>query len=197
MSPVNATLRAIRPADGEQNPETVLQTRSRPDRTLFQRRRKALIGLAIAWLVMAALAGVLLLTGTKPSTPLGETAAVPGGVARISAVIPLESDGWVPPRAADRLASPVQPGAHRVRLVLELTAADAAGLVYNAADYSLSGVGSRATALWLDPVRQNVAAGDSLRVTLVFEIPDQAVALVLDGPHGARLSLGTGHHTTR
>lgn len=189
MTPAHATLRLVRPDDGDKHRQTTRHTR-----TLFQRRRKVVISLAMVWFVMAALAGVLLLTGTKPSTPFGETAAVPGGVARISAVIPLESDGWVPPSAADRLAGPVQPGAHRVRLLLELTAVDAAGLAFNATDYSLSGVGSRATALWVDPTPQKATAGTSVLATLVFEIPNQAIALVLDGPQGARLSLGTGHH---
>ncbi|WP_233205757.1 BTAD domain-containing putative transcriptional regulator [Cryobacterium sp. Y82] len=110
---------------------------------------------------------MLLLTGTKPSTAFGDTAAIPGGLARISAVIPLKFDGWVPPSAADRLDSPVQPGAHRVRILLELTSVDAAGLSFDA---------------------------ESVPATLVFEIPNQAIALVLDGPQGARLSLGTGHH---
>ncbi|MDJ0339897.1 hypothetical protein [Cryobacterium sp. PH31-O1] len=194
MTPANGTLRLVRPDDGE-HPETTQQTRPGTKRSLVQRRRTILIVLAIAWLVMAALAVVLLLTGTKPSTPLGETAAVPGGLARISAVIPLESDGWVPPRSADRLAGPAQPGAHRVRILLELTTTDAVGLTFDAADYSLSGLGSRATALWVDPGRQVAPAGASVLATLIFEIPNQAIALVLDGPQGARLSLGTAHHT--
>jgi hypothetical protein len=154
------------------------------------------IGLAILWLAMAVLACVLLLTATKPSTPFGDTAVVPGGLARISAVIPLESDGWVAPNAGTLLTSPVQPGSHRVRILLELSAPDAAGLVFHAADYSLSGLGSRSTALWVDPAEQTAAAGASVVATLVFEIPNQAIALVLDGPHGARLSLGTAHHTS-
>ena len=186
MTPANVTLRLVRPDDEEKHPAT-----TRPQ-TLFHRRRKLLIPLAIVWLVMAALAGVLLLTGAKPSTPFGDTAAVPGGLARISAIIPLETDGWVPPTDADLLSTPVQPGAHRVRILLELTETDAAGLVFSAADYSLSGLGARATALWVDPAEH---AGASVQATLVFEIPNQAIALVLEGPQRARLSLGTGHHT--
>ncbi|SDM55571.1 hypothetical protein SAMN05216368_101301 [Cryobacterium flavum] len=193
MTPTNATLRLVRLDDGAKHPETTRQTQ--PRRALSPRRRKILIPLAVVWLVMAALACALLLTGTKPSTAFGDTTAVPGGLARISAVIPLESDGWVPPGSADRLDSAVQPGAHRVRILLELTAADAAGLSFDAADYSLSGVGSHATALWVDLSQREAAAGTSVLATLVFEIPNQAIALVLDGPQGARLSLGTGHHT--
>ncbi|MBG6212559.1 hypothetical protein RCH23_001051 [Cryobacterium sp. CAN_C3] len=195
MTPANALLRLVRPDDGEKHPETTRHTRPRHTPTLFRRRRTIVISLAIVWLVMAALACVLLLTGTKPSTPFGDTATVPGGQARISAVIPLESDGWVPPSAADRLVGPVPPGAHRVRILLELTAADAAGLDFDAADYSLSGIGSSAIALWVDPIRQKAGTGTSILATLVFEIPNQAIALVLDGPEGAHLSLGTGHHT--
>jgi hypothetical protein len=30
---------------------------------------------------------------------------------------------------------------------------------------------------------------------MVFEIPDRAVEMVLDGPGAARLSLGTEHHS--
>ncbi|WP_148666441.1 hypothetical protein [Cryobacterium aureum] len=80
-------------------------------------------------------------------------------------------------------------------ILLELTAADAAGLSLDAADYSLSGIGSRATSLWVDPSQQAAAAGTSVLATLVFEIPNRDIALVLDGPQGARLSLSTGHHT--
>ena len=191
MTPAHATLRLLSPDVGA----TTRQTRPGTPRTVFQRRRKILIPLAAAWLVLALLAAVLLVTGTRPSTPLGDTAAVPGGLARISAVIPLETDGWVPPSSADRLVGLAQPGTHRVRVLLELTTADAAALTFDAADYSLSGVGSRATALWVDPSRHDVAAGESVLATLVFEIPNRAIALVLDGPQGARLSLGTAHHT--
>ena len=88
MTPANATLRLVRPDDGVKHPETTRQTQ--PRRALSPRRRKILIPLAVVWLVMAALACVLLLTGTKPSTAIGDTVAVPGGLARISAVIPLE-----------------------------------------------------------------------------------------------------------
>ncbi|TFD07684.1 hypothetical protein E3T35_18725 [Cryobacterium sp. TMT1-2-2] len=45
------------------------------------------------------------------------------------------------------------------------------------------------------PHQREAAAGTSVLATLVFEIPNQAIALVLNGPQGARLSLGTGHHT--
>ena len=190
MTPANITLRLMRP-DDEKHPSTTQHTRPRP-RTLSQRRHKILIPLAIVWLMMATLAGVLLLTGAKSSTPFGDTAAVPGGLARISAIIPLETDGWVPPTHANLLSGPVQPGAHRVRILLELAETDAAGLVFRATDYSLSGLGARSTALWVDTTEP---AGASVQATLVFEIPNQAIALVLEGPQAARLSLGTGHHT--
>lgn len=190
MTPAHAMLRLVRPDDDDKHRETTRHTR-----TLFQRRRKIVIPLTMIWLVMAALAGVLLLTGTQPSTPFGDTATVPNGLARISAVIPLESDGWVPPSAADRLTDPVPDGAHRVRLLLELTAADAAGLTFDAAEYSLSGIGVSATALWFEPAQQSAANGASILATLVFEVPNQASTLVLDGPQEARLSLGTAHHT--
>ncbi|WP_233198340.1 MULTISPECIES: hypothetical protein [unclassified Cryobacterium] len=190
MTPANMTLRLMRP-DDEKHPGATQHTRPRP-RTLLQRRHKILIPLAIVWLMMATLAGVLLLTGAKPSTPFGDTAAVPGGLARISAIIPLETDGWVPPTDADLLSGPVQPGAHRVRILLELAETDAAGLVFRATDYSLSGLGARSTALWVDTTER---AGASVQATLVFEIPNQAIALVLEGPQAAHLSLGTGHHT--
>ncbi|TFC24760.1 hypothetical protein E3O25_16685 [Cryobacterium sp. TMT1-3] len=195
MTPANSTLRLVRPDDGEKHPETTRHTRPGTTRTPLQGRRRILIVLVIVWLVMAALAAVLLVTGTKPSTPLGDTAAVPGGLARISAVIPLDSDGWVPPSGGDSLASTVAPGAHRVRVLLELTRTDAASLTFDASDYSLSGLGSRATALWVEPDRLEVPVRASVLATLIFEIPNQAIALVLDGPQGARWSLGTSHHT--
>ena len=189
MTASNETLRPLRPVDGKQRPRATEHPRPRP---LPQRRRRILILLALAWLVMAALAGLLLLTGTKPSTPFGDTAAVPGGLARISAIIPLETDGWVAPDLTGQLSGPVQPGAHRVRILLELSQTDSAGLLFRAADYSLSGLGARSTALWVDPLEQT---GASVQATLVFEIPTQVSALVLEGPQGARLSLGAGHHT--
>jgi len=196
MTPARVTLRLVRPDDGEEHPETTRRTRPYPGRTPLPRRRRILLALAVVWLVMAGLAGLLvLLTGTTPSTPLGDTAAVPGGVVRISAVIPLESDGWVPPSTAEPLTGPVRPGAHRVRILLEMSAPDAAGLVFHAADFSLSGLGVQSTALWVDPVEASAGPGTSVLATLVFEIPNEAIALVLDGPHGVRLSLGTAHHT--
>jgi len=161
-----------------------------------RRRRRLFVVLVVLWLVAAAIA-VLLFTGqSAPSTLPGDSAAVPGGVARISAVIPLESDGWLPAERPSLLNGPVLEGAHRVRVQLDLTALDPAGLTFSAADYSIAGLGAgRPEVLWASPEHQVAAQGESVQATLVFELPDKAIALVLEGTSGTRLSLGAGHHT--
>ncbi|MDQ0822153.1 hypothetical protein QFZ79_004532 [Arthrobacter sp. V4I6] len=83
-----------------------------------------------------------------------------------------------------------------MRLVVRLTALEPGGVQLDADDFIVTGLGSLKT----QPLRssaQDIALrqGESLGTTLVFEVPDKAVALVLEGPGDARLSMGLAHHT--
>ncbi|WP_241979908.1 hypothetical protein [Cryobacterium glaciale] len=123
---------------------------------------------------------------------------VDGGVARINGVIPLEIDGWLPTRPAPELSGAAQPGTHRVRVLVELTALEPQGVEFVAADYSIEGLGVTVPAvLWSSPTRQAVGQGETILATLVFEIPNKAIALVLEINQNARLSLGVEHHVGR
>jgi hypothetical protein len=64
-------------------------------------------------------------------------------------------------------------------------------------DYSVQEiVGFTAGPLWTSHERHHVARGQTLRATMVFEIPNQSIRLELHGPGSVRLSLGTDHHTS-
>jgi len=132
-----------------------------------------------------------------PATPLGAVATVAGGMALIQGIIPLESDTWVAPTSAPALAKPIAEGGHRVRILLDLTAIEPGGIDFAAADYSIQEiVGFTASPLWTSHERHHVARGETLAVTMVFEIPNKSIRLELQGPGSARLSLGTDHHTS-
>ncbi|WP_299169626.1 hypothetical protein [uncultured Arthrobacter sp.] len=165
--------------------------------TISRRRTRLLVPL----LLIAALTGGLLFVFTagkeEPATMLGAAGAVDGGLARINGIIPLETDGWSPPVSVTELERPVTEGAHRVRVLLELTAIEAQGVEFEAEGYVLDGLGTGSPGvLWSSPVSENAAQGGTINATLVFEIPNRALALVLEGPDGLRLSLGTEHHTS-
>ena len=161
------------------------------------------------WLVAAVIVLCLLIVGAvflrlgneaEPSTPLGGSAAIDGGVLRINGVIPLEADGWMPAERAPELSGAIQTGTHRVRVLVELTALEPQGVEFAAADYSIEGLGVTIPAVqWSSPVRLAVAQGETIRATLVFEIPDKAIALVLvlEDSQSTRLSLGVDHHIGR
>lgn len=130
-----------------------------------------------------------------PATMLGASSAVDGGLARINGIVPLETDGWEPPSGV-ALPGTARAGAHRVRVLLELTALDADGLEFEASDYRIRHVGpDKPRPLWSSPAERQVGQGGNIHATLIFEIPDRAIELVLDGPGDMRLSLGTGHHS--
>lgn len=163
-------------------------------------QRAARLRWAIPLIVLLLVAGVVLGTATRngapPATMLGASGAVDGGLARINGIIPLESDDWAPDGAAAALAAPVPAGAHRVRILLELTALDPDGLGFSAADYRVGYVGAQApAALWASPAHADPEQGEVFEATLVFDIPDRAIELFLSGPGATRLSLGTGHHS--
>ena len=52
-----------------------------------------------------------------------------------------------------------------------------------------------AAALIVAGKAKDLKQGASTGATLIFEVPNKAIALVLDGPGGSRLSLGVSHHT--
>ena len=147
-------------------------------------------------LVAGGVAVFALPKGSQPGTLLGAAGSVPGGLARINGIMPIESDGWLPPGGSAVFDSPAAEGAHRVRILLELTAIDAEGIDFSAADYSVTGLGSgRPPLIWAEPESTTLQQGQSVTTTLVFEIPNQAVELALEGPSSTRLALGVGHHT--
>jgi hypothetical protein len=170
-----------------------------PHPSLLERLRRPRILLAVVLTVLIG-AGLALFADlaakSEPIAPLGAAADVPGGVARVNGIIPLESDGWLPGDAPGVLAKPPADGAHRVRILLELTALDEEGVAFSADDYSIIGLGSgRVSVLWASPVAHGAQQGEVISATLVFEIPNQAISLTLEGEHGGRLALGAGHHT--
>lgn len=167
--------------------------------TFVARPRRRLVAVSSFLLALLVVGVIIVLSGSRaePSTPLGASVGIDGGVVRISGVIPLEDDGWVPTEPAPELRAKIAPGNHRVRVLVELTALEPQGLQFDGAKYSIDGLGlTIPRALWSSPVRQAAAQGETIRATLVFELPDRAIALTLEDGHGARLSLGAKHHTT-
>lgn len=172
---------------------------ARERRAGIERLRSPRSLLALALLVLIALGVAVFVDAaakSEPIAPLGAATDIPGGVARINGVIPLERDGWLPTDPAAVLTDPVPAGSHLVRVELELTALDAEGVTFSADDYSILGLRSeRLHVLWTSPAAAAVPQGEVLSTTLVFQIPDRAIALTLEGEHGGRLSLGAEHHT--
>lgn len=158
-------------------------------------RRRFLIPAALLALVALVLVGVLTAAPRTPAALLGASAPVDGGVARIQGVIPTEEDGWTPPGPAPALATPAGEGAHRVRILVELTALGAEGLSYDPAEYAVSALGNSSWApVWVSPEPVMLRQGETEDAVLVFELPDRAIDLTLEMPGGPGLSLGTGHH---
>ncbi|MBO1770029.1 hypothetical protein [Agrococcus sp. TF02-05] len=181
---------------------TVLPARSGAPapRALLERLRRPRTLLALVLLVLIG-AGIAVFTGatarSEPIAPLGAAADIPGGVARVNGVIPLERDGWLPADPPAVLTDPVPEGRHLVRVELQLAALDAEGTAFIADDYSILGLGAeRVRVLWASPAAADVRRGEVLDTTLVFEIPDRAIALTLEGERGGRLALGAEHHTS-
>lgn len=151
----------------------------------------------VVWAVLSIGLGYLFLTSSEPepSAPMGASAPVPGGMASITGVTPLESDGWQPSEPAAVLATRPGQGAHRVRVQVQFTALDASGLRYDPAHYFVDGLGSgQPEALWSSPRARDLDQGESMTATMIFELPDKAIALVLENDAGSRLSLGSDHH---
>ena len=74
-------------------------------------------------------------------------------------------------------------GAHRVRVEVQFTAMDPGGLRLDPAGFIVDGLGSgRPGPLWSSPEAATLDAGESASATMVFELPNKAIALVLEGP---------------
>lgn len=160
------------------------------------RRRLMLIPSALLGIIGLALAYLFLTARPEPSVPLGASASIPGGMASIGEIMPVEDDGWEPEDNDDALDGAPAAGSHRVRLLVRITALEPGGMQLDAGDFSISGLGSqRFRPVWESPSVAELEQGQSIGATLVFEVPDRAVALVLDGPGNSRLSLGLSHHT--
>ena len=172
----------------------VTEHKSRPARI----RRRRFIFIPLAFLFILALGfGYLVSTAkAKPSVQLGAPAEVPGGIAMITGIVPVELDGWQPPSPAAALQQGVQEGAHRVRVEVQFTAMDPGGLRLDPAGFIVDGLGAgRPGPLWSSPEATLVDEGESVSVTMVFELPNKAIALVLEDVTGSRLSLGKEHHS--
>ena len=88
-------------------------------------------------------------------------------------------------------------GSHRVRLVVRVTALEPGGVRLDAGDFRISGLGRGAIPAALGSHRLPRTCSRARRSARRWSsnFPDKAVALVLDGPGGSRLSLGLAHHT--
>ena len=161
-----------------------------------KRRRRVLIPIAMLCLIGLALTYLFLAAPPESSVPLGASASIPGGMASIGEIVPVEDDGWEPDDNDDALDGAPAEGSHRVRLLVQITALEPDGLRLDTGDFSISGLGrEQFRPLWQSPSVADLDQGASVGATLIFEVPDRAVALVLDGPGGSRLSLGLSHHT--
>ncbi|MDZ4089775.1 MAG: hypothetical protein U1D68_01015 [Arthrobacter sp.] len=161
-----------------------------------RRRRLMLLPIALLGVIGLALAYLFLTARPEPSVPLGASASVPGGMASIGEIMPVENDGWEPDDNDDALDGAPSPGSHRVRLLVRITALEPGGVRLSSRDFSISGLGGeRFRPVWESPSIADLEQGESLGATLIFEVPDKAVALVLEGPGTSRLSLGLSHHT--
>jgi hypothetical protein len=155
---------------------------------------KFFIPVVLLVLVGTVLASVLMAAPRTPPALLGASATVDGGLARIQGVIPTEVDGWAPPPSVV-LADPVSDGAHRVRILLELTAMEEDGLSFDPSRYAVSALGDGTwEPVWFSPAPATARQGQTIDAVLVFELPDRAIDLTLELPGGPGLSLGEGHH---
>ena len=161
-----------------------------------KRRRLMLLPIAMLGIIGLALTYLFLTAQPEPSVPLGASASIPGGMASIGEIVPVEDDGWEPDDNDDALEGAPAEGSHRVRLLVRVTALEPGGLRLDTRDFSVSGLGrGLSRPLWESPSAADLRQGESVAATLIFEVPDRAIALVLEGPGGSRLSLGLSHHT--
>ncbi len=164
--------------------------------TAFQ-RKKVVAPLILVVLLAGLMAAVMAAPTRKPPVPLGASAAVNGGLARINGILPADDGAGEPATVANRSSVTSGAGLHRVRILLELTALEG-GLSFDPVDYSVSGLGTgRWEPVWSSPAPAVAARGDRIDAELIFELPDRAVELTLEIKDGPGLSLGAGHHSGR
>ena len=83
-----------------------------------------------------------------------------------------------------------------MQVLLELTAMEPEGIEFNTEDYAVERLGGRQSqVVWASTRQASLEQGETLRAELVYELPDQAVELILEGDGNARLSLGAEHHS--
>lgn len=154
-----------------------------------------LIPAALIALVGTLVVSVLLTPPKTPPAPLGASATLDGGVARIHGVIPTETDGWEPSTPSAQLAQQPNDELHRVRVLVELTALEKDGLSFEPSEYAVSALGADVwKPVWVSPESATAHQGQSIDAILVFELPNRAIDLTLELPGGTGLSLGPGHH---
>lgn len=159
------------------------------------RRTRLLVPVLLLAVMIGVAVGALTAPARTPPVLLGASADVDGGLARIQGVIPLEVDGWMPSTPAPALSAPPGEELHRVRILLELTAMEEEGLVFDPSRYTVSALGSNSwEAVWSSPAPSKARQGETVDAVLVFELPDRAIDLTLEIPGGPGLALGPGHH---
>lgn len=133
----------------------------------------------------------------EPSTMLGASGSVPGGLARLNGVMPYQEFAALERRQTPpELGGDVPSGAHQVIVLLEITAMEPGGLEFDADDYAVDRLGgSRSPVVWASPSEAPLAQGETMQAELVFEVPDKALELTLEGAGDVRLSMGTDHHS--
>lgn len=172
-----------------------LPTAGAPARSESRGTRRWLLPALFLLAVLGVLGGAVLGPGEEPGAPLGAVAPVPGGLARVNGVLPEDAGGGVSAGDGPAGDASVEDDSHRVRVLLELTALEAGGVDFDAADWEVQRLGGGASrAVHATVQEQTVLQGGVLRTELLFEVPDRALELTLEGPRSARLSLGTDHH---
>ena len=129
---------------------TGVEHKTRPAR--IRRRRFIFIPLAFLCILAIGLGYLFATAEAKPSVQLGAPGEVPGGIAMITGIVPVELDGWQPPSPVAALQQGVQEGAHRVRIEVQFTAMEPGGLRLDPAGFIVDGLGSgRPGPLWSSP----------------------------------------------
>ncbi|MFF0990099.1 hypothetical protein [Kocuria nitroreducens] len=161
-----------------------------------KRRRWMLPALFLVAILLVLGRGVFS-TEQEPSTMLGASGSVPGGLARLNGVMPYTQ--FVAQEGRDvpaELGGDVPNGAHLVIVLLELTAMESEGLRFDADDYVVERLGGRTSqVVWASPSEAPLAQNETIQAELVFEVPDKALELTLEGAGDVRLSMGTEHHS--
>ena len=129
-----------------------------------RRRRLVLIPVALLGLIGLALTYLFLTAQPEPSVPLGASASIPGGMASIGEIVPVEDDGWEPEDNDDALDGAPAEGSHRVRLLVRITALEPDGLRLDTGGFSISGLGrEQFRPIWQSPPVADLKQGSVSR----------------------------------